>query len=44
METDPIAIDLDVDAALLLRHTVGIDSDTPVYRLGDRERVDAVVA
>ncbi|MEV6341010.1 ESX secretion-associated protein EspG [Nocardia vinacea] len=50
MEDDPIAIDLNVDAALLLQQLVGIDSYPPVlallpniYRPEDRERVDAVV-
>ncbi|WP_227983730.1 ESX secretion-associated protein EspG [Nocardia spumae] len=47
---DPVAIDLNVDAALLLRHLVGIDSYPPVlallpniYRVEDRERVYSVV-
>ncbi|WP_406271806.1 ESX secretion-associated protein EspG [Nocardia sp. NBC_00881] len=51
METDPVAIDLNVDAALLLKDMVGIDSYPPVlallpniYRIEDRERVHAVVA
>ncbi|MEU5763792.1 ESX secretion-associated protein EspG [Nocardia sp. NPDC047648] len=51
MEADPVAIDLNVDAALLLKELVGIDSYPPVlallpniYRLEDRERVHAVVA
>ncbi|WP_433733160.1 ESX secretion-associated protein EspG [Nocardia sp. CA-129566] len=50
MEDDPIAIDLNVDAALLLQRLVGIDSYPPVlallpniYRPEDRDRVDAVV-
>ncbi|MBF6189798.1 ESX secretion-associated protein EspG [Nocardia beijingensis] len=51
MEADPVAIDLNVDAALVLKELVGIDSYPPVlallpniYRLEDRERVHAVVA
>ncbi|WP_330257069.1 ESX secretion-associated protein EspG [Nocardia sp. NBC_00565] len=51
METDPIAIDLNVDAALLLQDMAGIDSYPPVlallpnvYKLDDLERVRAVVA
>ncbi|MET9286807.1 ESX secretion-associated protein EspG [Nocardia beijingensis] len=51
LEADPVAIDLNVDAALLLKELVGIDSYPPVlallpnvYRLEDRERVHAVVA
>ncbi|MFQ6395120.1 ESX secretion-associated protein EspG [Nocardia sp. KC 131] len=51
MDTDPIAIDLNVDAALLLQSMVGIDSYPPVlallpniYRIEDRNRVRAVVA
>ncbi|MFF0498845.1 ESX secretion-associated protein EspG [Nocardia aobensis] len=47
---DPVAIDLNVDAALVLRHLVGIDSYPPVlallpniYRVEDRERVHSVV-
>ncbi|MEV6427523.1 ESX secretion-associated protein EspG [Nocardia sp. NPDC051463] len=51
METDPVAIDLNVDAALLLQDMVGIDSYPPVlalmpniYRIEDRDRVRAVVA
>ncbi|MBF6224119.1 ESX secretion-associated protein EspG [Nocardia abscessus] len=50
MEADPVAIDLNVDAALLLKEMVGIDSYPPVlallpniYRLEDRDRVHAVV-
>ncbi|MEV2226051.1 ESX secretion-associated protein EspG [Nocardia vinacea] len=50
MEDDPIAIELNVDAALLLQRLVGIDSYPPVlallpniYRPEDRDRVDAVV-
>ncbi|MER7450686.1 ESX secretion-associated protein EspG [Nocardia beijingensis] len=50
LEADPVAIDLNVDAALLLKELVGIDSYPPVlallpniYRLEDRERVHAVV-
>ncbi|MBY8862759.1 ESX secretion-associated protein EspG [Nocardia sp. CA2R105] len=48
---DPIAVDLNVDAALLLKHLVGIDSYPPVlallpniFRLADRDRVHEVVA
>ncbi|MFX0579077.1 ESX secretion-associated protein EspG [Nocardia nepalensis] len=51
METDPIAIDLNVDAALLLQDMAGIDSYPPVlallpnvYHLDDLKRVRAVVA
>ncbi|GAB2693855.1 ESX secretion-associated protein EspG [Nocardia thraciensis] len=51
MEDDPVAVDLNVDAALLLQHLVGIDSYPPVlallpniYRLDDLNRVRAVVA
>ncbi|MEA3526971.1 ESX secretion-associated protein EspG [Nocardia implantans] len=51
LEADPVAIDLNVDAALVLKELVGIDSYPPVlallpniYRLEDRERVHAVVA
>ncbi|MEV6325733.1 ESX secretion-associated protein EspG [Nocardia sp. NPDC051787] len=51
MEDDPVAIDLNVDAALLLQHLVGIDSFPLVlallpniYRIEDRDRVRAVVA
>ncbi|WP_280230829.1 ESX secretion-associated protein EspG, partial [Nocardia cyriacigeorgica] len=51
MEADPVAIDLNVDAALLLKDLVGIDSYPPVlallpniYNLEDRDRVRAVVA
>ncbi|MEV6139381.1 ESX secretion-associated protein EspG [Nocardia sp. NPDC051990] len=51
METDPIAIDLNVDAALLLRDMAGIDSYPPILALmpnifdvDDLERVRAVVA
>ncbi|MGQ4619683.1 ESX secretion-associated protein EspG [Nocardia sp. R7R-8] len=51
MEDDPVVIDLNVDAALLLQHLVGIDSYPPVlallpniYRIEDRDRVYAVVA
>lgn len=47
---DPVAIDLNVDAALVLRHLAGIDSYPPVlalmpniYRVEDRDRVHAVV-
>lgn len=50
LDTDPISIDLNVDAALVLRDIVGIDSYPPVlaiiptiYRLDDRERVTALV-
>ncbi|MEU4345499.1 ESX secretion-associated protein EspG [Nocardia sp. NPDC023852] len=51
MESDPVAIDLNVDAALLLQNMVGIDSYPPVlalmpniYNIDDQERVRAVVA
>jgi hypothetical protein len=51
VETDPIAIDLNVDAALLLKDMCGIDSYPLVlalmpniYHLEDRDRVHAVVA
>ncbi|WP_228002900.1 ESX secretion-associated protein EspG [Nocardia australiensis] len=51
METDPIVVDLNVDAALLLKDMVGIDSYPlvlalmpNVYRVEDQERVHAVVA
>ncbi|WP_280384791.1 ESX secretion-associated protein EspG [Nocardia wallacei] len=51
MEDDPVAVDLNVDAALLLQHLVGIDSYPPVlallpniYNLDDLNRVRAVVA
>ncbi|WP_325098420.1 ESX secretion-associated protein EspG [Nocardia gipuzkoensis] len=51
VEDDPVAIDLNVDAALLLQHLVGIESYPPVlallpniYRIEDRDRVHAVVA
>ncbi|MQY23850.1 ESX secretion-associated protein EspG [Nocardia macrotermitis] len=51
MDEDPIAVDLNVDAALLLKHLVGIDSYPPVlallpniFRLADRDRVHEVVA
>ncbi|MFE7801070.1 ESX secretion-associated protein EspG [Nocardia sp. NPDC057440] len=51
MDTDPVAIDLNVDAALLLQDMVGIDSYPQVlvikpniYRVADRDRVRAVVA
>ncbi|MET8874558.1 ESX secretion-associated protein EspG [Nocardia sp. NPDC004604] len=51
METDPIAIDLNVDAALLLKDMAGIDSYPPILALmpnifdfDDLERVRAVVA
>ncbi|WP_433202623.1 ESX secretion-associated protein EspG [Nocardia sp. CA-107356] len=51
METDPIAIDLNVDAALLLRDMAGIDSYPPIlalmpniFDIDDLERVRAVVA
>ncbi|MFQ6331537.1 ESX secretion-associated protein EspG [Nocardia sp. CWNU-33] len=50
MKTDPVAIDLNVDAALLLQDMVGIDSYPPVlalmpnvFKLEDRERVRAVI-
>ncbi|MEV0297697.1 ESX secretion-associated protein EspG [Nocardia sp. NPDC050710] len=50
METDPVAIDLNVDAALMLQDMVGIDSYPPVlallpniYHIEDRDRVRAVV-
>lgn len=48
---DPVAIEINADAALLLKDLVGIDSYPPVlallpnvYRLEDRERVHEVVA
>ncbi|MFE9327733.1 ESX secretion-associated protein EspG [Nocardia sp. NPDC052278] len=51
METDPIAVDLNVDAALLLQDMAGIDSYPPVlallpnvYKLDDLDRVRSVVA
>ncbi|WP_433760150.1 ESX secretion-associated protein EspG [Nocardia sp. CA-135398] len=51
METDPISIDLNVDAALLLQDMAGIDSYPPILALmpnifdvDDLERVRAVVA
>ncbi|WP_328404153.1 ESX secretion-associated protein EspG [Nocardia sp. NBC_00403] len=51
MDTDPVAIDLNVDAALLLQDMVGIDSYPQVlvikpniYQVADRDRVRAVVA
>ncbi|WP_327146955.1 ESX secretion-associated protein EspG [Nocardia sp. NBC_01327] len=51
MNNDPVAIDLNVDAALLLKDLVGIDSYPSVlavlpniYRIDDRDRVRAVVA
>jgi hypothetical protein len=51
VETDPIAIDLNVDAALLLQDMCGIDSYPPILALmpnifdvDDLERVRAVVA
>ncbi|SUA72799.1 ESX-1 secretion-associated protein EspG1 [Nocardia otitidiscaviarum] len=50
MESDPVAVDLNVDAALLLQQLVGIDSYPVVlalmpniYRVEDRDRVHAVV-
>lgn len=50
-DADPVAIDLNVDAALYLQHLVGIDSYPPVLALvpnvfdpADRNRVHAVVA
>ncbi|MEV5652507.1 ESX secretion-associated protein EspG [Nocardia sp. NPDC052254] len=50
-DQDPVAIEINVDAALLLQHMVGIDSYPPVlallpniFRIDDRERVRAVVA
>ncbi|MFD0364574.1 ESX secretion-associated protein EspG [Nocardia sp. GCM10030253] len=50
-ETDPVAIDLNVDAALLLKDMVGIESYPLVlalmpniYHIADRDRVRAVVA
>src|SRR6266568_3939450 len=50
METDPVAIDLNVDAALVLKAMVGIDSYPPVlallpniYNIADRDWVHAVV-
>lgn len=51
MEADPVSIELNVDAALLLQDMVGIDSYPAVlallpnvYRLEDQKRVRAVVA
>ena len=51
LDNDPVAIDLNVDAALLLKDMVGIDSYPPVlailpniYDIEDRRRVRAVVA
>ncbi|MGW4241949.1 ESX secretion-associated protein EspG [Nocardia sp. NPDC004722] len=51
MNDDPVAVDLNVDAALVLATMVGIDAYPPVlalmpniYRLDDRDRVHAVVA
>lgn len=51
VEDDPVAIDLNVDDALLLQHLVGSDSYPPVlallpniYRIEDRDRVHSVVA
>ncbi|WP_454199658.1 ESX secretion-associated protein EspG [Nocardia sp. Marseille-Q1738] len=51
MEADPVSIELNVDAALLLKDMVGIDAYPAVlallpnvYRLEDQERVHAVVA
>ncbi|WP_280441594.1 ESX secretion-associated protein EspG [Nocardia brasiliensis] len=51
VNSDPVAIDLNVDAALLLKDIVGIDSYPPVlallpniFRLEDRDRVHAAVA
>ncbi|WP_069159728.1 ESX secretion-associated protein EspG [Nocardia altamirensis] len=50
MKSDPVAIDLNVDAALLLKDIVGIDSYPPVlallpniFRFEDRDRVRAAV-
>ncbi|MDO3648203.1 ESX secretion-associated protein EspG [Nocardia mangyaensis] len=50
MDSDPVAVDLNVDAALLLQQLVGIDSYPVVlalmpniYRVEDRDRVHAVV-
>ncbi|MEU6560570.1 ESX secretion-associated protein EspG [Nocardia nova] len=47
---DPVAIEINVDAALLLQHLTGIDSYPPVlallpnvFRIDDRDRVRAVV-
>ncbi|WP_330232498.1 ESX secretion-associated protein EspG [Nocardia sp. NBC_00508] len=51
MEADPVSIELNVDAALLLQEMVGIDAYPAVlalvpnvYRLEDQKRVHAVVA
>ncbi|WP_280453734.1 ESX secretion-associated protein EspG [Nocardia brasiliensis] len=51
MKYDPVAIDLNVDAALLLKDIVGIDSYPSVlallpniYRIEDRDRVHAAVS
>lgn len=50
-EADPVSIDLNVDAALLLKDLVGIEHYPPVlallpniYRIADRDRVRAVVS
>lgn len=50
LDTDPVSIDLTVDAALVLRDLVGIDAYPPVlailpniFRIEDRERVRKVV-
>lgn len=50
-EPDPVSIELNVDAALLLKDLVGIDHYPPVlallpniYRIADRDRVRAAVA
>ncbi|MGW4070664.1 ESX secretion-associated protein EspG [Nocardia grenadensis] len=49
-DSDPVTIDLNVDAALVLKDMVGIDTYPPVlaimpniYRIDDRDRVRAVV-
>ncbi|UGT63339.1 ESX secretion-associated protein EspG [Nocardia asteroides] len=51
MESDPVAVDLNVDAALLLQELAGIESYPPVlavlpniYDLDDRHRVRVAVA
>ncbi|NNH73230.1 ESX secretion-associated protein EspG [Nocardia uniformis] len=50
MDSDPVAVEVNVDAALLLQRLVGIDSYPPVlallpniFRIEDRDRVHEVV-
>lgn len=50
VESDPVAVDLNVDSALLLKSMVGIDAyplvlalRPTIYRVEDQERVNAVV-